>query len=789
MTVCNKGIDRFGSENLDRAVNVILWLILLITAICVLVPFSPSMPAASLDPSWGLGMNEAVAQDLSFGKEMIFTFGPYAAIYTKTYHPATDFMMMSGSLYLAVFYTAYLLILMRDVRWRWVLSFCALLAGLMYSPDILLYSFPLLIGLLIFKIYFLSKGWQIKKLTPLYIALLFTPLGLLPLIKGSVLILVGLIVVLCAAIFIVNKHRLLAIICLLSPIISMLFFWTVSGQSLANLPAYFISMAPIISGYTEAMAANGPITEVILYLMASGFLLLTITLQKQMPNTSKIFLFAVYFVFLFLSFKAGFVRHDHGHALAAGTAILTAALLLPLIFNNWTILPAILVALFSGLYIDNQYAHTSIKSFSDKSKSTYQTAWHGIKNRIKNKNELRHKFDTAVSSLRKEAAFPILPGSTDIYSYDQSYLIASGNTWSPRPVFQSYSVYTPALAEINRKHLLGNQAPDNIIFKVEPIDGRLPSMEDGVSWPILLKNYSPTHIEKDFLFLVKKENTNTIDESLKLTTEKHIFGERVNLPYSELPIFAQIEIKPTILGRLMSILYKPSQLNMLLELNNGIKKQYRIISGMAKSGFVISPLIENTAEFGMLYGDVGFLNSKFVKSITIAPSVERSIFWNMDYIVTFSQVNTSAPIDLSQLFKFDKFDDKLSGSNITTAEKCDGFIDSVNGQSPISPKISVSSLLNINGWSAASVEKSILPEAVYIVLTDDKGKHNFVKAHKIVRGDVRAYFKKPELNDSGYEVMADISTLNGQYSLGLAIKLSDKIVMCPQFNIPITIAK
>ena len=780
--------DKFYSGNLGRPIHVILWIVLFITIISVWVPFAPSMPAASLDPSWVFGMNEAVAQDLSFGKEMIFTFGPYAAIYTTAYHPTTDFMIMAGSLYLAVFYTAYLLILMRGVRWRWVLSFCALLAGLMYSRDILLYSLPLLIGLLIFKIYFLCKGRQYKKLTPLYIALLFTPLGLLPLIKGSVLILAELTVVLCASLFIVNKHRLLAIVCLLSPIVSMLIFWTLSGQSLVNLPTYFISMAPIISGYTEAMASNGPITQVILYLMASVILLLTITLQKQIPNTSKIFLFAVYFVFLFLSFKAGFVRHD-GHALSAGTAILTAALLLPLIFNNWMILPVIVITLFSGLYINNQYAHTSFKSFSDKAKSTYQTAWYGIKNRIDNKNDLRHEFDTAVSSLRKEAAFPILPGSTDIYSYNQTYLIASGNTWSPRPVFQSYSVYTPALAEINRKHLLGNQAPDNIIFKVEPIDGRLPSMEDGVSWPILLKNYSPTHIEKDFLFLVKKENTNTIDESLKLTTEKHIFGERVNLPYSKLPIFAQIEIKPTIFGRLMSILYKPSQLNILLELNNGIKKQYRIISGMTKSGFVISPLIENTAEFGMLYGESGFLNQKQVKSITIAPGIEKSMLWNKEYIITFSQIKTTAPINLSKIYQFDQFDNHLSDYKAITAKKCDGSIDVINTMSPIQAKISASTLLEINGWSAASVDKATLPEAVYIVLTNEEGKHQFVKTHKTARSDVGAYFKKPELNDSGYKVMADISALKGQYTLGLAIKVSDKILMCPQFNIPVTITQ
>jgi hypothetical protein len=264
--------------------------------------------------------------------------------------------------------------------------------------------------------------------------------------------------------------------------------------------------------------------------------------------------------------------------------------------------------------------------------------WRGIKNRFENRNWPKLEFDAAVNSLRVKASFPVFPGTTDIYSYNQSYLIASGNTWSPRPILQSYSVYTPELAEINRKHLLGNQAPDNIIFKVQTIDGRIPSIDDGASWPILMFNYRPTRMENDFLFLQKKANISDIEEPLKLTSEKHTFGERVNLPESNQPVFAQIEIKPTVLGRIASILFKPSQLQITMELKNGLKKQFPIIAGMAKSGFVLSPLIENTAEFGMLYGESGLLDKKQVKSFAIAPRNGKTMLWNNEYAVTFSQI-------------------------------------------------------------------------------------------------------------------------------------------------------
>jgi len=288
-------IKKFSINKFSLAFNAILWLVFLITVIAVIVPFTPAMPATNLDPSWMFGMNQAVTQGLSFGEEIIFTLGPYSSIYTKNYHPATDFMMVGGSLYLALSYWACIILVMKGAQWRWGLIYCATLAGLVVYPyprDSLLFSLPLLVGLLTLKIFLSEDSRLVKsKLAPIYVALLFAPFGLLPLIKGSILILCGAIAALCAVFFIANKQRILAIICLISPLVSMFFFWIASGQSAAILPHYFISMAPIVSGYTEAMAVDGRTSEVIIYLIASMFLLFTISSQKQIAAASKIFLF------------------------------------------------------------------------------------------------------------------------------------------------------------------------------------------------------------------------------------------------------------------------------------------------------------------------------------------------------------------------------------------------------------------------------------------------------------------------------------------------------------------
>ena len=66
MSLPSKIITKFSSGNQGLSVNVVLWLVLLITTIAEFVPFTPTMPAAGLDPSWIFGVNQAMAQGLCF---------------------------------------------------------------------------------------------------------------------------------------------------------------------------------------------------------------------------------------------------------------------------------------------------------------------------------------------------------------------------------------------------------------------------------------------------------------------------------------------------------------------------------------------------------------------------------------------------------------------------------------------------------------------------------------------------------------------------------------------------
>jgi len=619
-----------------KILNYVLSFLLLLAIIAILVPLTPPMPEVT--DSEKFAMNYAVSQGMVVGKDVIYTYGPYSSIYSGQYYPATDFRMVLCCFYLAFSFWLPLALLLKNVDWRWTLTLFLALSGLIYFRDVLLLAIPFLVGLSVFKELATKdkRGWLQSKNAPLYMAILFAPFGLLPLTKGTILLTCAAVSAFCALVLFINRYKTLAIICLLTPTITMVLFWLAAGQSLGNLYGYFNSMNSIISGYTNAMSVFGQPFEVIRYLASALLLLIAIYRQKDIQQ--KYFLIGIYSIFLFISFKGGFVRHD-AHALLAATSLLIASLMLPFvgIRSKFSIF-AIAFSLFSVAYIDGNYTRTTPTSYFNFAKANYSNAYNGIKNRIEDKDWLKKRYEEALSNIRGKVNFPALLGTTDIYSYNQAYVFAYGYQWSPRPAFQSYTAYTPELAELNKKNLEGTKAPENIIFGMEPIDERLPSIEDGVSWPLLLAQYKPTQLINKYLFL--KKNNGAVPSPLQWgEAQTFHFGQNVELPKSPQPLYAKIIIKPTLFGRIKTILFKPATLSISLQMTDGSNKQFRLVAGMTGAGILISPLIETTTEFNGLYSQDKLLDKKLVQSFMIETKHGSKMDWDNEYVVIFNKAS------------------------------------------------------------------------------------------------------------------------------------------------------
>jgi hypothetical protein len=732
-------------------------------------------------------MSQATAIGLHFGTDVIFTFGPYAPVYTRLYHPATDVMMLSAGLYLALAYWVTAFLALRRGPRIWTFGYVVFMAGGLYFPDPLLFSLPLLLGLAMWDGVHPDQGWLLRgKRGALHLALLFAPLGLLPLIKGSLLVLCCAVALLCVALAVARRQRGLAVACLLGPLSGLIFFWLLAGQPILTLPTYITSMLPIIAGYSEAMAYPGVLRETAAFLIAGAALGWAIGRHPFEAQHAKWFFGTLYAVYLFLAFKAGFVRHD-GHAAIAASSLVMAALALPLIVGSRTAVAGVALSVLSWVWIDYHYMHTSVSAFAGNVSSTYRSTWNGASLRLSTPVWPRNDFDAALDELRIKSELPRLPGSTDIYSYQQSDLIASGNHWSPRPVLQSYSAYTPVLAELNRQHLLGSKSPNNILFRVETIDGRLPALDDGPSWPTLLARYRPMSVLSDAVLLRKLDAMpiSSAANATPLVSGEFKFGEAVSIPAEQGKIFVQMDIKPSLLGRLAGLAFRTDRLQLTVKLQGGESKTFRLVSGMARAGFIVSPLVENNDEFLMLYGDKSLMAHKRVESITLDTSSGTTLLWSSTYRVRLDQLPVTPPADVATMLKFDRFT-AAPMPVATSTVQCEGVIDSINSGPPAA-SIDARGLLRVQGWMTLLPAPRHSASQLYVVLTDANGAQKFAPAHVITRPDVAVHFQQPELRDSGYQLNADLSEMRGDYRFGLAVEQQGQLYHCPQPTLQVSI--
>jgi hypothetical protein len=216
---------------------------------------------------------------------------------------------------------------------------------------------------------------------------------------------------------------------------------------------------------------------------------------------------------------------------------------------------------------------------------------------------LRSDYEKNLASERKTHPLPPIEGDTDLYSYDQTVLFAHALPYQPRPIIQSYSAYTPELAAMNAAHLRTARAARNILFAVQPLDDRFPSLDDGLSWPELLTLYDLKGASDDkgtYLVLSRA----AVAREFHLTPLQNTsarFGEPVTLPAATNgPVWVEIEIKKSLAGTAVSALYKPPELMLIVSLQDRTQRRFRLVPGVAGGGFLLSPLIADNRSFAAL---------------------------------------------------------------------------------------------------------------------------------------------------------------------------------------------
>lgn len=767
----------------SAAIGVVLALATLLT----FVPFVPHMPYAGLDASWQIGFSQALAQGIRLGPDLVFTFGPFAAVYTMVYHPATFGPAAAVSTLIALGLAGLLWALARhDLHAAW-LALGVVLAAALGLRDVPMFAYPLLLVLLA-----LQQGQpDTRALGAPVLALLAMPIAALPLVKGSQLLLCSLLLGLAVLALLARGRWRDAVAIVAAPLLALPLFWLLGGQQLSDLPLFFTGLREIVAGYTEAMALNGLHVQVLLYtIVAAG--LVWLALQHGSGRWFERALLALALaLFLFVAFKASFVRHDT-HAMVAVGALPVAGLLLGLRrrsrrWAGWT-LAAVLVALVIAARYSPQL-HLQLLAQLQRFVQAPAHVWGQWQGRHPDNPS---RYAVAMQQIRDSHPLPLLAGTADIYSHDQAQLIASGNRWHPRPVLQSYSAYTPVLAQWNREHLLGDDAPDHVLFAIQPLDNRWPALEDGPSWPVLLGRYEPQRLIGPYLHLQKVAGAPVPVPAMQETVVSAEFGERIAVPpnLADAPVWLELDVRPNLLGRLAATLFKPSKLVLTVQLADGSERRFRHVSAMGRSGFLLSPLVEDAREFASLRGAPALWADKRVLALSVDTATPYGLLWQPQIRLRLGALPMTRLPDARLPTELGHTDALRPVADLgpTIQAACEGSIDIVNGQMPAPKQLRAGARLRVEGWvspNAARGERA----APYLTLTAADGRSWALAARSTPRPDVAKHFGQPSLADSGYTALGDLTQLppdTGALTLGLAYATERGLVRCPQFAIAVT---
>jgi hypothetical protein len=640
--------SRFCFKNL-------IWLTFVTLA--VIYVFSRFIPAAAIqdymfpddvDTSWTMALHDAFVQHLQFGTELVFTYGPWGFL-ARGYHPQTwlPAAVVWSGLALVFMFASWQLARRLGCRpacaWLWLVVLAALATTPLGNDiDTRLFLFVTLYLLL----HFFAENTAVAR------AFLLISLGCLSLVKFTGFVEAAFVLGLASVDEVFRRRRFPWAAPLW--LASLLGFWVMAGQRPAFFGPFLLNSFQIAAGYTEAMMlpGSGPVWSLYGFLIiAAALWMLAARVMWLRLGRWAIAPLAGVGMILFIAFKLGYVRPDMHQINSAMALFVVAVLLLPLGWREARKLRAATVGLLlvaGGFGAGVFHAWPASAGLASQLAGTFRCSnlFAPVSAACTGYLETEHEKELAIAAAR--IYLPPIRGGADLYDFGQLALFAHGVSYQPRPVIQSYSAYTPSLARMNADWLRSGRAATNLLFAIQPMDGRFRSLEDGLSWPELLTRYeiSPETGPPGTYLLLQRSPVPRSYRLVPLTNTVARFGTSLEIPAVTIgPVWVEVEIKKTCVGKIISALYKPTLLSLTVTTRDHGPGQYRIIPGMAQTGFLLSPVVTDTGAFATLF-DSGWpakLAGWEARSMMIEPGTpsHSTICYEPTYQVRFYRLELS----------------------------------------------------------------------------------------------------------------------------------------------------
>jgi hypothetical protein len=564
--------------------------------------FADALPGPGLDMSWCQALTYFFKHNCQAGVDYLFTYGPLGFLLTCVHDPDVVWLRFAWEVAMKAVLAACFVALWMRLPGR-ALPAAGLIGFLALAP---LFAGESLYEFLIVSATLLAISSRRLCLASLFA--LVVVLVLLSLTKFTMALLSLLAVVALCVSRLEERPRWRAFVPALFMLLLLPAAWVFLGQSLANLPAFIRGSLQIAGGYPEGMAYAGDRTEIrlaktIVVLLAAS------TVARPHAWTPRSLAAALLLSgACFLAWRHAVIRHDPGHASDFFGCALLIAILLPasLPTINWQAPYRVAAIAYAGLFcciglVNGARQPWDPRTYWPLVKTRYEVNWHHLTHPVQFERALRARpSPVPATCCVPRIADRVGKSTIDQMSHEAAVILLNHMNYRPRPVFQSYSAYTAYLLKANADFLASERAPDYLLFDLQSLDMHLPTMEDGPALLEVLHRYRPVMVEKSHLLLERRSVEAGTLVRQKVVSRPVRFNEEVVLPAGEQQVLS-LRIRETPEGACRRLLLRPEPVMLNILTSDGRRLSYRLIPGMAASGFLINPLVENNLDLIHLY--------------------------------------------------------------------------------------------------------------------------------------------------------------------------------------------
>lgn len=572
-----------------RGVVLPTWALGLLVALLTF-PVAFGGPGGGLDSSWGAGLYMAVHDGLSFGPDIVYTYGPLGFLFAPV-------LWFDGLAVISFLYgTAIWIGLAIALVWSLRRNLGAIAAVIVAFAVLALFpSLEITLAIAVLWAFAVlhpeRPRWALEGL--IVGGALFAAVEILVKLSVGPVILAVMLLALFGARARLWQFGLFAGVFAVGVVV----LWLATGGALGDLADYVTNGREIISGYSEALAVPvgvgwqrfGVAASVVLLAAAAAFA------SPRVDGRARWCGVGIALIAGFAIYKEGVVRSDEGHMTVAMATMVALWLAVPLRNHR--------IVLIGGLI--------AIAALALKVQPGVDT---GRLNAIENVGDAEEQAEILFSGTKREqirdygrllmrdaygvddAALAELQGRTvSVDPWEISAAWAYDLDWYPVPIFQNYQAYTEKLDELNagtiadpdgpERILRQNPAPPGTVGAARGVDNHYGAWDPPAQAIATLCNFKPLHTTERWQVLGRVPDR--CGEPELVESVDSAFGETVDVPQpapGEV-VFARIDgAEVSGLEKLRTLLFRS---RFRYAVVNG-EISYRLVPGTAGDGLLMA---------------------------------------------------------------------------------------------------------------------------------------------------------------------------------------------------------